>query len=48
MRLDNTVTAIITGGVSGLGEAIVRYFRSKGVNVVAADLNEEKGKALEK
>lgn len=48
MRLDNTVTAIITGGVSGLGEAIVRYFRSKGVNVVAADLNSERGEALEK
>lgn len=39
MRLDANIVAIVTGGVSGLGEAIVRYFRSKSVKVVAADLN---------
>ena len=47
MRLDGNTTAVVTGGASGLGEAIVRYLSSKGVKVVAADLNEEKGRALE-
>jgi NAD(P)-dependent dehydrogenase (short-subunit alcohol dehydrogenase family) len=39
-------TAIVTGGASGLGEAVVRALVKSGANVVIADLNEEKGKAL--
>ncbi len=39
-------TAIVTGGASGLGEAVVRMLVKQGSNVVIADLNEEKGKAL--
>lgn len=39
MKLDQNVVAIITGGASGLGEAIVRYLCSKKVKVIAADLN---------
>ncbi|WP_259014038.1 3-hydroxyacyl-CoA dehydrogenase [Emticicia fluvialis] len=40
------LTAIVTGGASGLGEAVVRRFVKAGVNAVIADLNKEKGKAL--
>jgi NAD(P)-dependent dehydrogenase (short-subunit alcohol dehydrogenase family) len=43
MRLDNKVTAIVTGGASGLGAATVQLLRSKGVNVIIADLNSELG-----
>ncbi|NLP24560.1 MAG: 3-hydroxyacyl-CoA dehydrogenase [Syntrophomonadaceae bacterium] len=39
-------TAIVTGGASGLGEAAVVRLHGAGANVVIADLNEEKGKAL--
>lgn len=39
-------TAIITGGASGLGEATAVRLHSGGANVVLADFNEEKGRAL--
>ena len=39
-------TAVITGGASGLGEATARRFVKAGANVVLADVQEEKGKAL--
>lgn len=39
-------TAIITGGASGLGEAVARRFIGLGGNVVMLDLNEERGAAL--
>jgi len=42
----NGKTAIVTGGASGLGEAAVISLFNAGANVVIADLNEEKGKAL--
>jgi len=38
----------VTGGASGLGEGAVRWFAGKGNKVVIADMNEERGKALEK
>ncbi|MEA4924260.1 MAG: 3-hydroxyacyl-CoA dehydrogenase [Syntrophomonadaceae bacterium] len=39
-------TVIVTGGASGLGEAVARRFISAGANVVMIDLNEERGTAL--
>jgi len=39
-------TAIITGGASGLGEAVARRLIGLGANVVMIDLNEERGTAL--
>jgi NAD(P)-dependent dehydrogenase (short-subunit alcohol dehydrogenase family) len=37
---------LVTGGASGLGEAVVRAIVTKGGNVVIADLNESTGKTL--
>jgi 3-oxoacyl-[acyl-carrier protein] reductase len=39
-------TAIITGGAAGYGEGIVRLFAEQGANVVIADIDAGKGKAL--
>ncbi|MEO6914376.1 MAG: SDR family NAD(P)-dependent oxidoreductase [Chitinophagaceae bacterium] len=41
MRYTN-VTAIVTGGASGIGLAIAKRLGSEGANVVIADLNKEK------
>ena len=46
MKLDNTISAVITGGASGLGAATARALAAKGVKVALFDLNEEKGEAL--
>ncbi|MGP5120552.1 SDR family NAD(P)-dependent oxidoreductase [Psychrobacter alimentarius] len=37
---------LVTGGASGLGEAVVRAIVAQGGNVVIADLNESAGQAL--
>ena len=42
----NGVSAIVTGGASGIGAATARLLASKGAKVVVADLQEDKGKAL--
>ena len=39
-------TALVTGGASGLGEAIVRRFVAEGANVVIADIDVAGGEAL--
>ena len=46
MQLDSTVSAVITGGASGLGAATAKALASQGVKVALFDLNEEKGEAL--
>ena len=48
MKLDSTVTAVITGGASGLGEATARRLAAHGVRVALFDLNAERGEALAK
>lgn len=45
MQIQDSV-AIITGGASGLGEATLREFVSKGGKAVILDLNEERGNAI--
>jgi NAD(P)-dependent dehydrogenase (short-subunit alcohol dehydrogenase family) len=45
MELTNT-SALITGGASGLGESTARLLAKRGVRVLLADLNAEKGEAL--
>ena len=42
MELQNT-SAVVTGGASGLGEATTRALAARGVKVVVADLNDERG-----
>lgn len=48
MQLDSSVTAVITGGSSGLGAATARLLAEKGVKCALLDLNEEAGEALAK
>ena len=42
----NGISAIVTGGASGIGEACARLLADRGAKVVIADLNDEKGNAL--
>ena len=47
MQLDNSsISAIVTGGASGLGAATAKALASKGVRVTIFDLNIEEGKKL--
>jgi len=40
------LTALVTGGASGIGLSTVKHFLKKGVRVVLADFNEDGGKAV--
>ncbi|HVA42129.1 MAG TPA: SDR family NAD(P)-dependent oxidoreductase [Acidimicrobiales bacterium] len=42
----NGSSAVVTGGASGLGEATARLLAERGVKVVVADLQADKGEAL--
>jgi len=42
----NGVSAIVTGGASGIGAAAARMLADRGAKVVVADLQQEKGSAL--
>ena len=46
MKIDSNVSAIVTGGASGLGEGTARMLRAKGVKVAILDMQEERGKAV--
>ncbi len=46
MKLDSSITAIITGGASGLGAATARALAGHGVKIGIFDMNEEKGEAM--
>ena len=46
MQLDSSLSAVITGGASGLGAATARRLASHGVKVALFDLNEAAGAAL--
>jgi NAD(P)-dependent dehydrogenase (short-subunit alcohol dehydrogenase family) len=48
MKLDSSISAVVTGGASGLGEATARLLASHGVKVAIFDMNEAKGEAVAK
>ena len=46
MKLDSSVSAVVTGGASGLGEALARRLAGHGEKVAIFDLNEARGTEL--
>jgi len=48
MKLSSDISAVITGGASGLGAATARRLAKQGVKVALFDLNAEAGEALAK
>ena len=46
MKLDSSLSAVITGGASGLGAATARRLAASGVRVALFDLNTEAGEKL--
>jgi NAD(P)-dependent dehydrogenase (short-subunit alcohol dehydrogenase family) len=46
MQLDSSLSAIVTGGASGLGEATARMLASHSVRVALLDLNAARGEAV--
>ncbi len=46
MELSKNISAVITGGASGLGEGVARYLANKGVKVGIFDMNEERGQMV--
>ena len=48
MQLDQTVSAVVTGGASGLGAGTARALAQKGCRVGILDLNEDFGEAVAK
>lgn len=48
MKLDSSISAVVTGAASGLGEATARALAAKGVKVAIFDLQKDKGEAVAK
>jgi NAD(P)-dependent dehydrogenase (short-subunit alcohol dehydrogenase family) len=46
MKLDSSISAVVTGGASGLGRASAHALASQGIKVAVFDLNEEGGQAV--
>jgi NAD(P)-dependent dehydrogenase (short-subunit alcohol dehydrogenase family) len=46
MKLDQSVSAVVTGAASGLGEATARALAAQGVKVAIFDMNAERGEAV--
>ena len=46
MKLSSDITAIVTGGASGLGEATARGLAAKGVKLGIFDMNAERGEMV--
>jgi NAD(P)-dependent dehydrogenase (short-subunit alcohol dehydrogenase family) len=44
----NGISAVVTGGASGLGDATCRALAARGAHVVVVDMNDEKGEAVAK
>ena len=45
MKIDSNISAVVTGGASGLGKATAEALAAKGAKVAIFDLNEELGAA---
>ncbi|HEY0958976.1 MAG TPA: SDR family oxidoreductase [Novosphingobium sp.] len=48
MKIDNSLSAIVTGGASGLGRASATALANAGVKVAIFDINEKQGEAVAK
>lgn len=48
MKLNNSISAVVTGGASGLGQAAAEALAAQGVKVAIFDINEERGEAIAK
>ena len=46
MQIDTSVSAVVTGGASGLGEATARALAARGARVALFDLNQERGESV--
>jgi len=46
MKLDSTISAVVTGAASGLGEATARALAARGVKVAVFDMNRERGEQV--
>jgi len=46
MKLSQEISAVVTGGASGLGEGTARFLASKGVKVGVFDMNVERGERV--
>src|SRR5215207_10643477 len=46
MKLDNSFSAVVTGGASGLGEATARMLREAGAKVAILDMQADRGRVV--